>query len=94
MSNLPLKVAFDVDGTLIDYGGKPRYEIISLFHILEKLGCDMFIWSGGGPDYATAIKNKLGLTAAVRVKGSFTPDLAIDDQDADLGTLTFKVPAP
>lgn len=92
--NPNLVVAWDVDGTLIDYQGKPRYDIIQLFHSLEKTGCKMVIWSGGGTDYAQHIADKLGLTAEIRVKGSFTPDIAFDDQDASLGSVTIKVPAP
>jgi hypothetical protein len=41
----------------------------------------MYIWSGGGVDYATRWRDKLGLTAIVVEKGSFTPDIAFDDED-------------
>jgi hypothetical protein len=57
----------------------PRYEIIQLFHILQRLGCEMFIWSGGGVPYAKRWMEKLGLVATVVEKGSFKPDIAIDD---------------
>lgn len=85
-----MKVAFDVDETLIhdETAGPqlcdtPRYEVIQLFKLLEKFGCEMYVWSGGGVDYATRWRDKLGLTAQVVQKGSFQPDLAVDDMDLD-----------
>jgi hypothetical protein len=39
----------------------------------------MIVWSGGGIDYATHWRDKLGLKAEVLEKGSFVPDLAFDD---------------
>lgn len=93
--NHNITVCFDVDGTLIHQNGSagmpgsledtPRYDVISFFLFLEKIGCTMFIWSGGGIDYATRWRDKLGLVrATVVAKGSFTPDLAIDDMDLSL----------
>src|SRR3989304_8868563 len=74
--------AFDVDGTLISMeDDTPRYEVIQLYKLLEKFGCEMFIWSGGGVDYAAMHARKLGLKGTVVAKGSFQPDIAIDDMD-------------
>jgi len=83
-----IRVAFDVDGTLIHQSGAgedtPRYDVIALYHALEKFGCEMYIWSGGGVDYARRWRDKLGLFGAkVVVKGSFQPDIAVDDMDLD-----------
>lgn len=82
-----MKVAFDVDGTLIHQEGPlsdtPRYDVVSLFKLLEQFGCEMYIWSGGGVDYAERWRDKLGLKATVVAKGSFQPDLAVDDMDLD-----------
>jgi predicted HAD superfamily phosphohydrolase YqeG len=90
-----LKVAFDVDGTLIHQIGEredtPRYEIIDLFKKFESLGCVMYIWSGGGEDYAARWRDKLGLSAVVVAKGSFQPDIAVDDMDVTLGKVNLKV---
>lgn len=94
--NKQITVAFDVDGTLIgqDYQNEniPLYENIQLFKMFEKLGCTMFIWSGGGTDYAERWAQKLGLKAKIVIKGSFIPDFAVDDiAAAELGTITLQV---
>jgi len=87
-------VAFDVDGTLIKQGvmseDTPRYEVIQLFKLLESFGCEMYVWSGGGIDYAKRWVEKLGLDAHVVAKKSFTPDIAIDDFPED--DLWYKSP--
>lgn len=41
-----LIVAFDVDGTLLDYRNVPRQEIIALLKIIS-LNHDVYVWSGG-----------------------------------------------
>lgn len=90
-----MKVAFDVDGTLIhqklDGPDVPRYEVIDLFHKLESLGCHLYIWSGSGVDYAVRWRDKLGLEAEVVAKGSFKPDIAVDDMEVQLGVVNLKV---
>ena len=84
--NKKIKICFDVDGTLIHQVGPkdetPRYEIVALFQTLSKLGCDMYVWSGSGVDWATRWSEKLGLDATIVVKGSFRPDICFDDGDA------------
>jgi hydroxymethylpyrimidine pyrophosphatase-like HAD family hydrolase len=94
IDNSNITVAFDVDGTLIYQTGDkgmpgsiedtPRYDVIQLFHTFQKLGCQMFIWSGGGVPYATRWMEKLGLQATVVEKGSFKPDITFDDLDLDM----------
>ncbi len=86
-----MTVCFDIDGTLINYDGSPRQEVIDLFRAFEKLGATMVIWSGGGVDYATRVRDRLGLEAQIHAKGSFKPDLAIDDQSVNLGKINFRV---
>lgn len=90
-----LVVAFDVDGTLIHQVGQkedtPRYEVIALFKQFEKFKCEMVIWSGGGIDYAARWRDKLGLNARVVAKGSFQPDIAIDDYEVTLGKVNLTV---
>lgn len=86
-----LKVAFDTDGTLKTLTDTPRYEVIELFKKFEQFGCEMYIWSGSGQDYAARWAEKFGLKATVVVKGSFVPDIAVDDMDVTLGKVNLKV---
>lgn len=93
--NKSLNVCFDVDGTLIHQVGQkedaPRYDVISIFHSFESLSCNMFIWSGGGINYAERWRDKLGLTAQVVEKGSFIADIAFDDMEVKLAKINIKV---
>lgn len=73
-----LNVAFDVDGTLQNYG-EPNKPVITLFKEFEGLGCNMYIWSGEGVKHAEEWRDRLGLTATVVKKGSFVPDFAVDN---------------
>jgi len=100
-------VAFDVDGTLIkidgvlaegesiirigDKNGAPRYDVIAMYRLLEKFGNDMYIWSLNGIDYAKKWKRTLGLNGKVVEKGSFKPDIAVDDDDVEFGVINLKV---
>lgn len=102
-----LKIAFDVDDTLIvpacafqdephPYcgitGAVPNYPVISMFHFLEAQGNEMFIWSGGGVDYARTWAEKLGLNAHIIQKGKrLDMDIAFDDCDVDLAIVNIKV---
>ena len=91
----PLLIAFDVDGTLIHQVGEaedtPRYCVIEVFHFFEKLGHTMYIWSGGGVDYAKEWSQRLGLKAKIVEKGSFKPDIALDDMNVNLGIVNIRV---
>jgi len=88
-------VAFDVDGTLIyqvgEYVDTPRYDVIQMFELFQKFGCEMVIWSGSGMDYAERWAQKLGLDAKILAKGSITPDIALDDMEVELGKVNIKV---
>jgi hydroxymethylpyrimidine pyrophosphatase-like HAD family hydrolase len=96
--NNQLTVAFDIDGTLIydeRFGSQadtPRYDVIGLYHTFQGLDFKLYIWSGGGVDYARHWAQKLGLVLAnIVVKGSFIPDIAIDDEEVNLGKVNIKV---
>jgi len=93
--NNKLNICFDVDGTLIHQVGDredtPRYEIVQLFQLYESFGCNMFIWSGGGVDYAERWRDKLGLKAKVVGKGEFIADIAFDDMEVTLGKVNIQV---
>lgn len=94
-----IKIAFDVDGTLIHQDGPlentPRYEIIQMFTVFKSLGNEMYIWSGGGVEYAEEWAQKLGLDAKIIEKGSIPVDIAVDDVahpwEETLGKVTVKV---
>jgi hydroxymethylpyrimidine pyrophosphatase-like HAD family hydrolase len=90
------KICFDVDGTLVETRHEtgmivPRYAVIELFKNFQKLGWDMYLWSGGGMTYARQWRDKLGLEADVAGKGSFVPDIAVDDQEVKLGVINIQV---
>ena len=104
-----MRIAFDVDGTLI-YDGNPlykfvnpetgmeeplcdtpRYDVIALFKAFQGLGYETYIWSGGGIDYAKRWAAKLGLSATIVEKGSFRPDIAVDDMAVELGITNIRV---
>ena len=86
-----MKIAWDCDGTLTSLkDDTPRYDVIQLFKILESFGHEMYIWSGSGVSYAEMRRNNLGLQAKVVEKGSFVPDIAVDDMDASLGKVNIN----
>jgi predicted HAD superfamily phosphohydrolase YqeG len=91
------RIAFDVDGTLIRHtanGDVPRYEVIAMLRTLVSLGHTVFVWSGGGTDYAEMWSRKLGLLPDVRVIGkssSFGIQLAFDDEDLTIAEVTVRV---
>jgi hydroxymethylpyrimidine pyrophosphatase-like HAD family hydrolase len=89
-----MKVAFDVDGTLIDYTGKPRDDIIAMLVTLSNY-CDVYVWSGGGIDYARHIGNRLNLPESVRYiqKQKGTIDICFDDQHVLLASKNIYVEA-
>ena len=100
------KVAFDVDNTLVDDDGEPREKVVQLFKLLQEFGCEMYVWSTGlsdttgayWEDYAKETCERLGLTAKCVPKGSFRPDITVDDlgvydriSELTLGLVNIKV---
>lgn len=78
-----ITVAFDV-GSLFDVlTDKPNQQVINLFHSLDAIGCDLFVWSIAGEPHTKEILRMLGLKAQVCRKPSFVPDIAIDDDPAN-----------
>ncbi len=94
-----MKIAFDVDDTLIVPANinkfktdTPNYETIAIFKWFEKQGYEMVIWSGGGVDYAKMWADKLGLKAEILPKtATFDVGIAFDDCDVELGKVNVKV---
>lgn len=95
-----MKIAFDVDGTLIKKSAEgrdiPRFEVIFLLNCLKVLGNEIFVWSGSGFDYAQTWCDKLGISDQVEVIIKELSlinqvDLAIDDEDVTLGKTNMRV---
>lgn len=110
-------IAFDIDGTLLNNEGippetpvhmKPRHgvnlEIVMLLQILSKFkNTKIYVWSGGGKDYAEGICREYGFDKYVhRCFGkaeydetiSGHVDIAIDDMHAcELGDKNLIVKA-
>lgn len=95
-----MKIAFDVDDTLIipsiALGFEqdiPNYNTIDLYHWFQEQGHYMIIWSGGGVDYAKHWANKLGLEANEYPMKEFREDIdiAFDDCEVNLATINIKV---
>lgn len=94
--NSHIKVAFDVDGTLIWNDDTPRWIGLDLLRWFYRLGNnkpDLIVWSGSGVEYAERWCEKLGIRHWVRVieKGSEAVDIAIDDMPATEEGLNAKV---
>lgn len=104
MVNAPLTVAFDCDETLwvnSPYGddGHPNLPMVSFFKTFQKLGCEMYIWSAAGVEWAEEVMKNCGLSAIIvekpplgtdKHKQKFLPDIAVDDWE-DLGKMTLFV---
>lgn len=93
-----LRIAFDVDGTLIkktENGDVPRYEIIQMLKTFLALGHTVFVWSGGGKDWAENWCRKLDLFPQVRVlekRGdAYDIDIAFDDYPTSLARVDVMV---
>lgn len=101
-----MKIAFDVDGTLITLSNdRPRWDIVEMVHTLKKCGHTIIVWSGGGKDYADMWVRRLFLEGAVDeicAKPIIAPslggkerayycDVAFDDEQVLLGRVNIKV---
>lgn len=102
MQKVKLKIAFDIDDTIIIpsvasnmNGGRdtPNYETIAIYKWFQAQGHYMILWSGSGIDWAKTWGEKLGLNPnEVRVKQkSDDVDIAFDDCDVDLAKVNVKV---
>jgi hypothetical protein len=96
-----ISIAFDVDGTLrcncTETCEDPNADIVELFRILNKFkNTELYVWSGGGKDYALRFARVFGLGVkegnCVSKFSGFKPDIAIDDiQETALGALNLIV---
>ncbi len=94
----PWGVIFDVDDTLVDINGRPRYEVIDLLRNLARFGVMIGVWSGGGADYARHNVERLGLDLIVEWVGAKGDDLpfkvlfTVDDgPEVDFGVPNLQV---
>jgi len=87
-------IAFDCDGTLIDFFDKPRREIVALAKALTSCpDVTVIVWSGGGAGYAESVARKVGLED-VECFSKFDArlpviDLAIDDENMSKGVRKY-----
>lgn len=95
-----LKIAFDVDDTLIVPSvatglglDTPNYANIAIYKWFQSQGYYMVIWSGSGVDWAERWAEKLGLEPdAIYIKEKNDGvDIAFDDCDVDLAKVNIKV---
>lgn len=87
-------VAFDIDGTLLNPDNTPNYRVIDILLWFVENNDDVFIWSGGGMEYAERIARRLGLHTMITVipkDASMNIDLTFDDQDVTLGKVNIRI---
>lgn len=90
------RVAFDIDGTLLGFGDKPRDEVLLELKKHQDAGDFVYVWSGGGLGYAKMIVNRLGLTGVEVVQKSrfLMMDICYDDQIVNLADKNIKIWTP
>jgi len=80
-----LRIAFDVDGTLINEQGIEHTKIAQLLMTLARMkNTTIIVWSGGGRDYAQMYVDRMVLGKYVDIvmakDENFHIDIAFDDQ--------------
>lgn len=104
-----MTIAFDVDDTLIIPAvatglpiDTPNYDTIAVYRWFQAQGHTMWVWSGGGQDYARMWAEKLGLQpdACYGKSGAasggisnapYKPDICFDDCMVDLAKVNIRV---
>jgi len=103
-------IAFDVDDTLIVPciatgfdRDVPNYNTIAIYRWFQEQGNTMWVWSGGGADYAKMWGEKLGLDAnayygkdasgrnIIGESAPRKPDICFDDCIVELATVNVRV---
>lgn len=83
-----MKIAFDVQGTLLNIDGSINHDVVALFIALQELGHDMYVWSFGGQEMARQAADDCGIrpTACISKRyknydyeGDEEFDLCVDD---------------
>ncbi len=95
-----MKIAFDVDDTLIipavatGYDNDiPNDKTVAILRWFQEQGHTIIVWSGGGVPYAKGWAEKMNLEPCeIRIKQkSDDIDIAFDDCDVDLAKVNVKV---
>lgn len=96
-----IKIAFDVDGTLrsneTETSREPNDRIVELLRILRTFkNVELYVWSGGGADYARSFRDLYGLPVkdshCISKIGAPHMDIAIDDiQDTAIADINLIV---
>ena len=96
-----IRIAFDVDGTLrcncTENCLDPNDRVVQLFGILSHFkNTELFVWSGGGKDYARRFALRYGLDVkeanCISKIGAPHMDIAIDDiQDTAIADINLIV---
>ncbi|MEI4745925.1 hypothetical protein [Rhodococcus erythropolis] len=96
-----IKIAFDVDGTLrcncTETCEDSNERIVELFKILATFkNVELYVWSGGGADYAERFADKFGLNVppsrCLSKFGAPPMDVCVDDiQDTALAAINLIV---
>ncbi len=87
-----MKVAFDVDGTLLKVNGSLNHKAIDLLRWFIENEDEVYVWSGGGKSYAESIIHKIGIAGVKPLaKNEIQVDLAVDDMGQFVGTPTIHI---
>lgn len=97
-------IAFDVDGTLINFDNTPNYRVINIMRWFIANGERVYIWSGGGYMYAYDWAQKLGfgkdengiskVWVSEKTKEAaerIRPDVCFDDEFVELAKVNIHV---
>jgi len=89
-----MNIAFDCDGTLIDFEDQPRTEMVLLARALRLSDHRVIIWSGGGKNYAEKVMRQcfgeLKFECFAKFADNVPPiDIAFDDDRMVSGVRTL-----
>lgn len=92
-----MRVAFDVDGTLLDADDHAYKDVVEFLKSFAKAGAEIVVWSGGGKEYAETWSRRLGIEEYVAFCASkleanlLDVDIAVDDQYCQLGKVNLEI---